>query len=145
MDFGIYCDRHPRYLAVQIVDCGRYHLLCFSCVKVMSQNGDNLCPICHKKTQEATDGMAHIEKISESSKLVHSIFNVKFQIFQTKLDTKKPLPLEMNLEIIACMDPMKIYKMLPTSKAIGCRFGKGLHKYLDGKSKMVFPKNSNFF
>ena len=46
----------------------------------------------------------------------------------------------MNLEIIACMDPMKIYKMLPTSKTIRRQFGKKLHKYLDGKSKEVIKK-----
>ena len=71
MDNGTYCDRHPRYLAVQIVDCGRFHRLCISCVKTMEEKGGNLCPICHQKNQEPTEGIVDVvKKIGESSKLV---------------------------------------------------------------------------
>ena len=74
MDLDAHCDRHPRYLAVQIVDCGRFHRLCISCVNAMKKNGENLCPICHQKNQEVAKRVVYVgelvEKIGDTSKLV---------------------------------------------------------------------------
>ena len=74
MDLDAHCDRHPRYLAVQIVDCGRFHRLCISCVNAMKEKGENLCPICHQKNQEAAEVAVDVgelvEKIGDTSKLV---------------------------------------------------------------------------
>ena len=84
MDLDAHCDRHPRYLAVQIVDCGRFHRLCVSCVNAMKEKGENLCPICHQKNQEAAEGAVNVgelvEKIGGTSKLVCVNFSKKQDI-----------------------------------------------------------------